>query len=117
MVDRTHSGSPWSPAFDIAEDAKSFAIALEVPGVKAEEIKIEVDGNHLTISGEKKTETDRVTDRVLRFERRFGSFSRAFVLPDTVDSSGIQAVAKDGVLRVSLPKVARPEPRVIPVAA
>ncbi len=117
MFDRTLSGSPWSPAFDIAEDAKSFAIALEVPGVKAEEITIEVDGNRLTISGEKKTDAGPATDRALRFERRFGRFSRAFVLPDTVDSSGIQAAAKDGVLRVSLPKVARPEPRVIPVAA
>jgi HSP20 family protein len=116
LTNRSVSGGAWSPAVDLAEDAKSFTIVLEAPGVKADEIKVQIDGNRLTISGEKKA-TEGETDRVLRFERRFGAFVRAFILPETVDTAGIQAAAKDGVLRVTLPKLARAEPKVIPVAA
>ena len=117
LTGRTGLGSDWTPAVDIAEEAKSFAIVVEIPGVKADQIKVQVDGNRLTIAGEKKAEADATTDRVLRCERRYGSFFRAFVLPETVDTAGIQATAKDGVLRVTLPKVVRPEPKTIPVAA
>lgn len=117
LTGRAGFGGDWSPAVDIAEEAKSFVIVLEVPGVKADQIKVQVDGNRLTIAGEKKAEAEEKADRVLRFERRYGSFFRAFLLPETVDTAGIQATAKDGVLRVTLPKVVRAEPKTIPVAA
>ena len=108
---------PWTPAVDVAEDPKSYSVAIELPGVKAEDLKIEVDGNRLTVKGEKRVETEEKSDRVHRFERRFGSFERVFTLPDTVNTSGIGAKVADGVLTLTLPKTEKAQPRSIAVTA
>ena len=116
-VDNTLSPlTPSHPAVDVAEDADGFTIALEIPGVKAEEVKVALDGNRLTITGEKKQETEDRTDRVHRIERRFGSFRRAFTLPESVDLDQVAAKMADGVLTVTLRKTPRAKPRDIPVA-
>lgn len=101
---------PWPPAVDVAEDTKAYSVAIELPGVKAEDLKIEVDGNRLTVKGEKKVETEEKTDRVHRFER-------VFTLPDTVNAAGIDAKAADGVLTLTLPKTEKSQPRAIAVRA
>jgi HSP20 family protein len=106
---------PWTPAVDVAEDTKSYSVAIELPGVKAEDLKIEVDGNRLTVKGEKKGVRTEETDRVHRFERRFGSFERAFTLPETVNTERIEAKVADGVLTLTLPKVEKAQPRAIAV--
>ena len=108
---------PWTPAVDVAEDPKAYSVAIELPGVKAEDLKIEVDGNRLTVKGEKRVETEEKSDRVHRFERRFGSFERVFTLPDTVNTSGIEAKVADGVLTLTLPKTEKAQPRSIAVTA
>lgn len=107
----------WAPAVDVTEDQKAYVIALEVPGVKPEEVKIHLDGNRLIVSGEKKQEVEERTDRLHRFERRFGSFSRTFTLPDTVNTEAIEARTQHGVLTLTLPKSEKAQPRTIPVSA
>lgn len=106
----------WVPAVDVAEDQKSYTLALELPGVKAEDVSIElVDGNRLSVRGEKKQQLEEKTDRVHRFERSFGSFQRVFVLPDTVDGERIEARSENGVLTITVPKTERAKPREIPI--
>lgn len=108
---------PWTPAVDVAEDSKAYSVAIELPGVRAEDLKIEVDGSRLTVKGEKKLETEDKTDQVHRFERRFGSFERVFNLPETVNSTAIEAKVADGVLTLTLPKTEKAQPRAIPVTS
>ena len=108
---------PWAPAVDVAEDAKAYSVAIELPGVKAEDLKVEIDGHRLTVKGEKRVETEDKTDRVHRFERRFGSFERVFTVPEAVDSSAIEAKVADGVLTLTLPKSEKAQPRSISIKA
>src|SRR5690606_34202197 len=109
----THNGSGWMPAVDVTEDAQAYRIALELPGVKAADVKVELDGNRLTVSGEKKVQIDTAT----RSERRYGSFNRVFTLPETVNGEAIEARSEDGVLTVTLPKVEKAKPRQIAVVS
>jgi len=107
----------WTPAVDVSEDPKAFSVAMELPGVKAEDVKIEIDGNRLTVKGEKKAETEEKSDRVYRFERRFGAFERVFTLPETVNAEAIEAKVAAGVLTLTLPKTEKALPRSIAVKA
>lgn len=107
----------WAPAVDVTEDQKAYLIALELPGVKPDDVKIHLDGNRLIVSGEKKQEAEERTDRLHRFERRFGTFSRTFTLPETVNTEAIGARAQNGVLTLTLPKSEKAQPRTIPVSA
>jgi HSP20 family protein len=107
----------WVPAVDVAEDEKSYTLALELPGVRPSDVSIQVDGKRLLIQGEKKQQLEEKTDRVHRFERSFGSFQRVFVLPDTVDAERIDASSNDGVLTITLPKTERAKAREIPIRA
>lgn len=107
----------WAPAVDVSEDPRSYQIVLEIPGVKPEEVKIDLDGNRLIVSGTKKQETEDPADRIHRFERRYGSFSRTFTLPDTVNADAIEARTQHGVLTLILPKAEKAQPRSIPVNA
>lgn len=103
------------PAVDIFEDAESITITAEVAGVRPEELHVSVEDNVLTISGERKLERDERKEGYHRIERSYGSFSRSFSLPDTVDGENVHAEKKDGVLEIRLPKRSKPEPRRIEV--
>jgi HSP20 family protein len=105
--------SNWAPAADIFEEDTHFLLALEVPGVKRDDIKIEVEGDRVVISGERKATDDK---RSLYGERRFGSFERAFTLPANADSTKIEAKYEDGVLSVVVPKAEAAKPRVVKVS-
>src|SRR4029434_1431621 len=94
----------WYPAVDIAEDKESLTLHAELPGLKREEVKINVRDGVLTLRGERKFEEERKKDNYYRIERSYGMFSRSFTLPTTVDASKIQASMKDGVLEVTIPK-------------
>jgi HSP20 family protein len=109
--------SSWIPACDVFEDKDAVKIVAEVPGVKAEDVKISLENNLLTIRGEKRQEAEESTDRVHRYERTYGSFERAFALPTTVDPEKIAANYANGVLTVTIPKAERARPREIPVKA
>jgi HSP20 family protein len=97
----------WKPAVDIYEDEKLFHVDVEVPGVKPEDINVNVENNVLTITGERKLEAADQRDGYHRVERFYGSFSRSFALTDKVDVESIDARYDAGVLKLSLPK--RPE--------
>jgi HSP20 family protein len=92
------------PSLDIAEDENAFLVTAEIPGVKAEEIDINVHGNMLTISGEKKLEQEKKEKGYYHLERKYGSFRREVALPSDVDSEKIDAAYKNGILSITLPK-------------
>jgi HSP20 family protein len=96
--------STYAPACDIVETEKHFLLGLDVPGLKQEEIGIEVKDNLLHISGERKAFERTESDTVVRTERRFGKFSRVFTLPQNVNQDAIEAHFENGVLNVILPK-------------
>jgi HSP20 family protein len=110
----TMTGS-WVPVCDIFEDEDGLKLIAELPGVNAEDVKISVENNTLTIRGEKKQVAEEKTERVHRYERSYGSFERAFSLPSTIDPEGIEADYKDGLLTIVMPKAERARPREIPV--
>lgn len=97
----------WKPAVDIYEDERGFHVDAEVPGVKPEDIKVNVENNVLTISGERKLDGEQNKDGYHRVERFYGAFSRSFALTDKVNVDAIDAKYENGVLRLTLPK--RPE--------
>jgi HSP20 family protein len=107
--------SSWYPACDVFEDKDAVKIVAELPGVKPEDVKLSLENNLLTIRGEKKQEAEERSERVHRYERSYGAFERAFVLPSTVDGDKISAQYRDGVLTILVPKAERARPREIPV--
>jgi HSP20 family protein len=92
------------PAIDIAESENEFVVKAEVPGCKADDVDISVCGNMLTITGEKKLEEERKEKGYYHMERSYGSFRRDLSLAGDVDPDKIEAVCKDGVLTITLPK-------------
>ncbi len=92
------------PAIDVAEEEDAIIVRAEVPGCKADDIDISVHGNVLTISGEKKLSEEKKEKGYYHVESTYGSFRRELTLPTDVDQSKIDAVCKDGVLSVILPK-------------
>ncbi len=107
----------WSPSVDVKETADSINITADLPGLKKDDIKITLRDNTLQISGEKKQEEEGKDATYHRVERVYGAFSRTFTLPALVDSSKINAVFKDGELRLSLPKVEEAKPKEISIKA
>jgi HSP20 family protein len=99
----------WKPATDVAETDKEFIFKAELPGVKKEDIHVELEDNTLTIRGERKEEKEEKTKQMHRVERFKGSFLRSFTLPENADAKSITAEMKDGVLNVHLQKIAAPE--------
>src|ERR1700730_17486824 len=110
-------GAAWQPAVDVFEDADNVQLKVEVPGVDPKDIQIQVEGNTLTIRGERRLEKEDKRENYQRIERVYGAFSRTFTLPSIVDVEHISAEGKDGVLRVVLPKKAETKPRQIKVQA
>jgi HSP20 family protein len=105
----------WGPNVDVVETTEGFEIHAELPGVRQEDVKITLDNNVLTLSGEKKQETREDKDSVLRVERSYGRFERSFSLPATVKADGVRARYEDGVLRITLPKAEEAKARQIPI--
>lgn len=105
----------WSPLVDIAEDEKEYVIKAEVPEMKKEDIKISVQDNVLSISGERKYEKEEKGKKYHRVERAYGSFMRSFTLPEDADGSKVNAEYKDGVLKVHLTKSEKAKPKAIEV--
>ena len=94
----------WSPRVDVSETDKHFLIKAEVPGIKREDVKISIEDNILTISGERKEEKEEQGSKYYRSECCYGSFSRSFSLPQNVDEDKIEANFKDGMLTLQIPK-------------
>lgn len=105
----------WSPVVDITEDDKEYLIKAELPEMKKEDIKINVQDDVLSISGERKYEKDEKGKKYHRVERAYGSFLRSFTLPQDADGSKVSATYKDGVLAIHLPKSEKAKPKAIEV--
>jgi len=105
----------WSPLVDISEDEKEYLIKAEIPEMKKEDIKISVQDNVLSISGERKYEKEEKGKKYHRVERAYGSFMRSFTLPEDADGTKVNAEYKDGVLKVHLSKSEKAKPKAIEV--
>ena len=110
----------WTPAIDVVRDNGNLVLRADIPGIKPEEVKIEVEDDILTVSGEHEEHKEQKDKHYVRRERRYGSFSRSMALPPGVEAKSIKAKTHDGVVEVTipLPKEAKKEPVTItPTAA
>ena len=105
----------FTPAVDVYEDEHSLVLKLEVPGMNEEDLHVSLENNTLTISGERKFEKEEKEENFHRIERRYGSFSRTFRLPSTVDGEKVEAGYDKGILKITLAKRAEAKPKQIKV--
>jgi HSP20 family protein len=113
--EETMTVAQWLPLVDITEDDKEYLIKAELPEVKKDEVKVNVEGGVLTISGERKFEKELKDKKYHRIERAYGSFVRSFSVPDDADDSKVSAEFKDGLLTVRLTKSEKARPKSIEV--
>lgn len=104
LEDREFGPSAWMPAVDLLEKGDAFVAKVELPGVSKDDVKVTLQENILTIRGEKKEEKETKDSNYHRVERSYGSFQRSFTLPTAVKADGVEAVYKDGILTITLPK-------------
>ncbi len=103
------------PPVDVYEDEHSIQLKLEVPGIDEKDLDVKVENNVLTVSGERKFEKEEKEENFRRVERRYGSFTRSFTLPNTVNSEDVSADYSNGVLKIKLGKRAEAKPKQIKV--
>jgi HSP20 family protein len=113
-------GSTWlsefTPRVNLAETDKAYEVTAEIPGLKPEDIHVELERDMLTISGERKEEEEEKGKTFHRVERRYGTFRRAMTLPDAAVAEKVNAEYKDGVLKVVVPKAKEARPTKVKVA-
>ena len=106
----------WVPAMDLAETKDHFVLRADLPGLGEDDVKIELEDNTLTISGERKSEHEDKGEGFYRVERAFGSFSRSLTLPQGIDPDSVAASFDRGVLEVRIPKPEQRKPRRIEIS-
>lgn len=109
------AGAPLMPRVNVTESEQELVLSLAIPGVSKEEVKVVVQDDVLTISGERKFNKEEKSERFVRREFHEGSFSRSFTLPNTVDASSVKADYKNGILEVRIPKREEAKPREVEV--
>jgi HSP20 family protein len=107
--------SIWQAPLDVEETADAFTVRAELPGMKLEDIKISLVENQLLIRAEKRREVEKKETTYHRVERAFGQFERTLTLPSAVRSDKIEALYRDGVLEVSIPKAEEAKSQEIPI--
>jgi len=105
----------WMPAVDVLEKDGNLVLRVETPGVSEKDIELKLEGRVLTVKGEKKMDNEETRGDYRRIERRYGTFSRSFTLPETADPEKIRAEYRNGVLTVTVPQRPEAKPRDIPV--
>jgi HSP20 family protein len=105
----------FAPPVDIYEDEHSVTLKLEVPGIDEKDIDVRIEGNTLTVHGERKIEKEEKEENFRRVERQYGSFTRSFTLPSSVDLGQVSAHYNQGVLKINLAKRAEAKPKQIKV--
>lgn len=111
-----NGGQQLSMKIDLTQDDKAYAVTADMPGVKKEDIHVEIDGNVVSISAEAKREKEEKKDeRVIRSERYYGKLARSFTLDHDIDQNAVDAKYSDGVLKLTLPKKAKATTRKIAV--
>lgn len=127
MVEKSHSAGLWpslyeplrtfgsklhdflAPASEASSDEDSYRIAMELPGVEEDDIELTVDGGVVSVKGEKKTSREEKGETWFFSERQYGAFSRSFRLPADADEAKVAADLRDGVLTITVPKLAPQE--------
>jgi HSP20 family protein len=109
------TSTEWMPPVDIEEDDREYLLKAELPGMKKEDVKLQVEGGTLSISGERKEEKEEKDKKHHRVERSYGAFMRSFALPEVVLSEKVSAEFKDGILTVHVPKDEKAKPKAIEV--
>jgi len=105
----------FAPPVDIYEDEHKIALKLEVPGIDEKDIDVRIEGNTLIVHGERKIEKEEKEENFRRIERQYGSFTRSFTLPISVDAGQVSAHYDKGVLKINLAKKAEAKPKQIKV--
>ena len=105
----------FAPPVDIYEDEHTITLKLEVPGIDEKDIDVRVEGNTLTVHGERKIEKEEKEENFRRVERQYGRFTRSFTLPSSVDPAQVSANYDKGVLKINLAKKAEAKPKQIKV--
>ena len=105
----------WSPAVDIYETETAIILKVELPGLSKDDISIEIKDNNLILRGERKFEKDIREENYHRIERSYGTFSRTFSLPNTIDRNKVDATFKDGILEITIPKAEETKPKQIEI--
>ena len=105
----------FTPAVDVYEDEHNIILKIEVPGIEEKDIDVRLENNTLTVHGERKFEKEEKEENYRRVERQYGSFTRSFTLPNTVDTDNIQAGYSKGILKIQLAKKAEAKPKQIKV--
>src|SRR5271154_4267858 len=113
--DESLTTSSFAPAGDVYEDEHNVTLKIEVPGIDEKDIDVRLENNALTVHGERKIEKEEKEENYRRVERQYGSFTRTFTLPTTVDSEKVSASYDKGVLKITLPKKAEAKPKQIKV--
>lgn len=99
-----HSDLAWTGASELSETDKEYLFSMDLPGVRMEDIKIQLEENVLTITGERKKETRTEENKYHLYEKSYGQFRKSFKLPKAIDTEKVTASMVDGVLEVALPK-------------
>jgi HSP20 family protein len=107
--------STFAPPVDVYEDEHNVTLKIEVPGIDEKDLDVRVENNTLTVHGERKFEKEEKEENFRRVERQYGSFTRSFTLPNTVDTDSIQAAYEKGILKIQLAKKAEAKPKQIKV--
>ena len=115
MVPEGTAQNGFHPPLDLREDDGYFYAQLELPGMKKEEVKISLEDNILTVRGEKKKQDLLEKEEYRRVERSYGVFERCFRLPQEIQEDAIRAEMDNGILRISIPKTEKVEPRQIAI--
>lgn len=115
-----HKASRWEaaefqPECDVEETENEFKMSFDIPGMKKDEIKIEIADNHITVRGDRQEENKEESKNRKVYERRYGKFERTFTLPGTIDSNKVEATYDKGVLNLTVPKEGAAKPKQIAV--
>ncbi len=115
VPDEALTTTSFAPAVDIYEDEHNITLKLEVPGIDEKDIDVRIENNTLTVHGERKIEKEEKEENFRRVERQYGSFTRSFTLPSSVDTGQVSADYEKGVLKIKLAKKAEAKPKQIKV--
>jgi HSP20 family protein len=107
--------SNFAPPVDVYEDEHNITLKIEVPGIDEKDINVSIENNTLTVRGERRFEKDEKEENYHRVERMYGSFTRSFTLPNTLDPEQVSANYEKGVLKIRLAKKTEAKPRMIKV--
>jgi HSP20 family protein len=111
------SSQRWLPAMDLVEADDHFVLKADLPGLGEDDVSIEIQDNTLTVSGERKSESEQHGRGWYRVERQFGRFSRSLTLPEGIDAEAVSASFDKGVLEVRIPKPEQRKPRRVQISA